>query len=221
MVNSSLVVHVLSEDGQIRERFCAALGGTADRITAWSFPAEFMKNARTMLPGVLILDHCMLQMSGLEVYKKLRGIQRNFATILILSEPRIDVAVKAVRLGITNVLCIPTERETVCDAVSEAAQRLDRIQREEQLLPPLLPGGRTYLSLLTRREGEVVQLVCDGATNKKISMQLGICRKTVERHRSNAMKKMRVTSVAGLTRLVNRDEQLMLCTHTEAGHDPW
>ena len=216
MVNTSLVVHVLSEDSQMRERLCAALGGTADRIIAWSSPAEFMKTARTMIPGVLILDHFMLQMSGIEVYEKLRRIQRDFATILILSEPRIDVAVNAMRLGITNVLCIPTEREMVCDAVFEAAQRLDRIQREAQLLPPLLPGGKTYLSLLTRRENEVVQLVCDGATNKEISMQLGICRKTVETHRSNAMKKMRVTSVAGLTRLVNRDEQLMLCTHAEA-----
>lgn len=167
------------------------------------------------LPGIVRLAasrdpdscHFMLQMSGLELYEKIRERRCVFATILILTEPRIDVAVNAVRMGTVDVLCLPLERECFQQALKQARNRLDEMQRELLLLPPILPEGRSYLSLLTRRETQVVELVCDGATNREISAELGICKKTVERHRSNAMKKMRVNSVARLTRLVDRERQ--------------
>jgi DNA-binding NarL/FixJ family response regulator len=43
---------------------------------------------------------------------------------------------------------------------------------------------------LTRRELEVVQLVAGGATNREIAETLFLSPKTVERHVSNALKKV-------------------------------
>lgn len=207
MVNTNCLTHVLSEDAGVRERLQAALGGLVEEIRVWDSPLGFLEASSSVRPGILIVDHFMLQMSGLELYEQLRERRCVFATILILREPRVEVAVNAIRMGTVDVLCMPLEREYFQHALRQCRSQLDEMQRELLLLPPVLPEGRSYLSLLTRRESQVVELVCDGATNREISAELGICKKTVERHRSNAMKKMRVNSVARLTRLVDRERQ--------------
>lgn len=45
-------------------------------------------------------------------------------------------------------------------------------------------------SRLTPREREIVQLLCEGATNKEVGAKLGISVKTIETHRANVMSKL-------------------------------
>ena len=59
---------------------------------------------------------------------------------------------------------------------------------------------------LTAREREVVQLVAEGNSNKAIARQLEISVKTVETHRSAAMRKVRVRSTAELVRYAVRNK---------------
>jgi DNA-binding NarL/FixJ family response regulator len=47
---------------------------------------------------------------------------------------------------------------------------------------------------LTKRELEVLKLICIGLTNKEISKELAICEYTVKDHLKNIMRKMNVTS---------------------------
>ena len=53
---------------------------------------------------------------------------------------------------------------------------------------------------LSRREVEVVQLLCEGLSSRKIARHLHISAKTVENHRYNIYRKCEVDSVAGLMR---------------------
>ena len=53
---------------------------------------------------------------------------------------------------------------------------------------------------LTSREAEVLQLVAEGFANKQIAAELSISIKTVEKHRQQAMNKLNIHDVAGLTR---------------------
>jgi len=54
--------------------------------------------------------------------------------------------------------------------------------------------------LLTKRESEVLQLVAEGAPNKRIATILEISIKTVEKHRQQLMDKLNIHDTAGLTR---------------------
>lgn len=56
-----------------------------------------------------------------------------------------------------------------------------------------LPRAATVFKL-TKRELEVIQLVCRGKTNKEISNLLFICEQTVKDHLKNLMRKMKVNS---------------------------
>jgi RNA polymerase sigma factor (sigma-70 family) len=71
---------------------------------------------------------------------------------------------------------------------------LRREIEEEQL--------RTRLEALTRREREVLLLVANGLTNREIGERLEISPRTVETHRERVMSKLRIHTVAGLTRFV-------------------
>lgn len=53
---------------------------------------------------------------------------------------------------------------------------------------------------LSRREIEIVQLLCEGLSSKEIARRLHISAKTVENHRYNIYRKSEVDSIAGLMR---------------------
>ena len=77
------------------------------------------------------------------------------------------------------------------------AKRL-RQQEHEALAGGQTPAGRT--GRLTSREAEVLQLVAEGFANKQIAAELSISIKTVEKHRQQAMNKLNIHDIAGLTR---------------------
>jgi DNA-binding NarL/FixJ family response regulator len=62
----------------------------------------------------------------------------------------------------------------------------------------LLPMRRKRPEALTEREQEILQLIWSGLKNKEIAERLGISVKTVEAHRANMMKKVRVSNAAQL-----------------------
>ena len=62
----------------------------------------------------------------------------------------------------------------------------------------LLPMRRKRPEALTEREQEILQLIWSGLKNKEIAERLEISVKTVEAHRANMMKKVRVSNAAQL-----------------------
>jgi DNA-binding NarL/FixJ family response regulator len=61
------------------------------------------------------------------------------------------------------------------------------------------PDDSAY-SILTAREREVLQLIAEGKSTKMIAKDLFVSAKTVEWHRSQLMKKLKVQSVAELVK---------------------
>jgi DNA-binding CsgD family transcriptional regulator len=58
------------------------------------------------------------------------------------------------------------------------------------------PGGR---------EREIVQLVAEGRSSRKVAELLGVSVKTVKSHRTNIMRKLRIRSVSQLVRYAIRN----------------
>lgn len=62
----------------------------------------------------------------------------------------------------------------------------------------LIPPRRKRPEALTDREQEILQLIWTGLKNKEVAQRLKISVKTVEAHRANMMKKIRVSNTAQL-----------------------
>ena len=160
-------------------------------------------------PDVVVLDVNMPAMSGLEVTMALRE-EGSAVRVLILSmhdDP--EYVLQAVRAGADGYVLkdvSPAELRDAVIAVHEGRDHftarvtqqlsvgLRREIEEEQL--------RTRVGSLTQREREVLLLVAQGMTNREAGGKLEISPRTVETHRERVMDKLRIRTVAGLTRFV-------------------
>lgn len=160
-------------------------------------------------PDVVILDVNMPGKTGLEVTRDLRDAS-HAARVLILSmhdDP--EYVLQAVRSGADGYVlkdAPPAELRDAVVAVHEGreyftarvTQQLSvglRQEIEEEQL-------RSRLESLTPRETEVLLHVAEGLTNREIGETLEISPRTVETHRERVMDKLRIRTVAGLTRFV-------------------
>ena len=58
---------------------------------------------------------------------------------------------------------------------------------------------------LTAREREIAQMIAEGRSTKEIAAQLHVSVKTVETHRQHIMEKLKIDSVAELTKYAIRE----------------
>ena len=164
-------------------------------------------------PDVVVLDVNMPEKSGLDVTMDLRE-QAHPARVLILSmhvDP--EYVLQAVRAGADGYVLKDVSPAELRDAVQAVHEGRDYFTaRVTQQLSVALRAEieqeqrRTRLGSLTNREREVLLLVAQGLTNREIGDQLEISPRTVETHRERVMGKLRIRTVAGLTRFVVEHE---------------
>jgi|TARA_B100000676_G_C17840525_1_gene712663 DNA-binding NarL/FixJ family response regulator len=160
-------------------------------------------------PDVVVLDVNMPAMSGLEVTMALREEGSPVRVLILSMHDDPEYVLQAVRAGADGYVLkdvSPAELRDAVIAVHEGRDHftarvtqqlsvgLRREIEEEQL--------RARLSSLTQREREVLLLVAQGLTNREAGGKLEISPRTVETHRERVMDKLRIRTVAGLTRFV-------------------
>ncbi len=72
------------------------------------------------------------------------------------------------------------------------------------------PARKKRPESLTGREQEILELIWSGFKNKEIGHRLRISVKTVEAHRANMMKKIRVSNTAQLLKAAIQGKMLRL-----------
>ena len=115
----------------------------------------------------------------------------------------------AVRMGAKAYVTLDSQPEELTNAIQLAADGKLQLSRDaaEVMLTDLTgtshgQAGSTNSgnAELSTRETEVVQLLCEGLSSKKIALRLHVSPKTVENHRYNIYRKCHVESIAGLIR---------------------
>ena len=89
-----------------------------------------------------------------------------------------------------------------------ASAVMNRPRSVKEAAGPLLPKKRP--ESLTGREQEILELIWSGLKNREIGQQLTISVKTVEAHRANMMKKVRVSNTAQLLKAAIQDGLLKI-----------
>jgi DNA-binding NarL/FixJ family response regulator len=65
--------------------------------------------------------------------------------------------------------------------------------------------GGAGIAQATPREREIIQLLAEGRSNKEVAAALHVSVKTIEAHRANIMRKLRLRSVSDLVRYAIRN----------------
>ena len=198
-------VFVVDDDAAMRESLRFLVESVGLDVETFERAEDFLERYDPELPGCLILDVRMPEVSGLELQERLAECGSGLPIIMVTGYGDVPMAVRAMRNGAVDFIEKPFSDQHLIDRVQEAIAR-DRLRRTER-------KGRESVarrvSTLSAREREVLDLVVTGKANKVIANDLGLSPKTIEVHRARLMKKLNVSSVAELVRLSLEHKQLV------------
>jgi DNA-binding NarL/FixJ family response regulator len=170
---------------------------------------QAVAQAKKTLPDVVVMDVAMPGMNGLEAT---RQIVRNIPSskVLVLTSYGDDECVaQLIEAGATGYLVKQTAAGDLLKAIREVhrgnaffSPSIAKRLRQQECEAPTGEQRAARPTKLTSREAEVLQLVAEGYANKQIAAELSISIKTVEKHRQQAMNKLNIHDIAGLTRYV-------------------
>lgn len=170
---------------------------------------EAMQIVEQQSPDVVVLDVSMPGLTGLEVTRRLRETGRAMGILILSMFDDPEYVLQAMRSGADGYVLKdagPSELREAVEAVYEGREYLS--ERVTHQLSVALRGEleeehrRSRLTQLTPREREVLLRVARGRTAREIADEFGISHRTVETHRERVMSKLRIRTIAGLTRFV-------------------
>lgn len=198
------IVRVIDDDDKVRRSWQFVLEGEGWQVQAYESAVRFLKEDDPQVPGCIVCDVRMPEMSGIELQTEMKRAGSRMPLVLISAHADLVMAVKAVKDGAYDFLLKPVETEHLIQTVSEALE-LDQTRREENAE---VDRVRRSWDLLSAREKEVARGVADGKLNKQIAYDLNISEKTVIAHRSSLCRKLGIRSAADITRLLLTIEKL-------------
>jgi len=170
---------------------------------------DAIRLASVLDPHVILMDIEMPEMSGIQACEEIKKIKPDTKIIIVSMHNEKQLIKKLIDQGADGYLLKNSQQKEVMEAIEKALQNEPYFSEDvTQVLANKTPvknsGGQSETSLisnLTEREIEILKLVAQGLTNKEVGDALDISHRTVDTHRTNLMKKLDVTNVAGLIRI--------------------
>ena len=151
-------------------------------------------------PDVVVLDLNLPDVDGLDGLIRLKSVVGAIPVVVVSSLADNRVIGAALRAGAAGFVPKHSHRDVFRMAFE--AVRQGEVFAPEGYTPqsdPSAPAGRredavARLSLLTRQQARILQLICEGMLNKQIAYELTIAETTVKAHVTAIMRKLGVQS---------------------------
>jgi len=162
--------------------------------------------ARITRPGIVLLDINMPQVSGMEVLKNIRKVSPLTRVIIVSMHSEPAFAKKMLRLGAKGYITKNSPVNELLDAINEVSigkificQEVKKLISEQRAATDdTVPD----INSLSGRELQIVGLITAGGSSKDMAAKLGIRLKTVEVHRHNILKKLKLRNTTSLVKYI-------------------
>ena len=158
--------------------------------------AEGLALVEQLQPDVLLLDMEMPEMSGVEVAKQLQAATSPVKVLALSAYDDIQYVRSLLANGAAGYLTKEEAPEMIIEAVRGVARGetgwLSR--RVAAKMTTWIRQDQMKEGALSNREMEVLQHIVAGSTNQEVAHALKISEKTVEKHVSDILNKMGVSS---------------------------
>lgn len=195
-------VYVIDQSIQIRRSIHYMLSTVG--VISWPFSCatDFLDELSHLQPAPILVDIRLPNVNGVDLMKILsdRGI---FWPLMVMAENAdIPTAVRAIKSGAIEVLEMPFDSDILNHSLQRAFGQLSNLTKMHEIQC----NSHRLLDSLTTRESEVMTALMDGLSNKAVAFRLSLSIRTVEMHRANAFRKLRVKSIAEVVRLAHDAE---------------
>ena len=163
---------------------------------------ELIELAGKELPDIILSDISMPVMNGMDAIEQIGNLYPSIKSVVLTMHEEREYIINALKIGVQGYIIKNVERfdlEKAIITIFEGGKYFSPIVTNilaESIARPEPPA----ISELTPREKEVLELVAQGHSTKQIADKLGIGTRTVESHRVNMLKKMKVNNTAELVR---------------------
>jgi len=199
-IPTNSLVFAIDDDASVRKGLKRLLRSAGYKSEIFESASDFLERDQHAGPACVILDVRMPALNGMDLQETLIQRRRDEQLVFITGHGDISMCAQAMKAGAVDFLPKPFRADELLQCVERALIR----STEQRRRSAEKNEARHLLALLTPREFEVMQLVITGILNKQIAGELGTAEKTVKVHRGRMMQKLRVSSVAGLVRLVEK-----------------
>jgi DNA-binding NarL/FixJ family response regulator len=199
---------VIDEAGIMRDGLCALLESdpTIEVIAASANRRDVVQELDIVQPHVIIMDFSTDLKGGPETIALLKRRWPE-VRVLVLTVRRDEQFIEtALRAGADGYVLKSDSRVELFNAVHRIASgkgyispsALDRMVTAYAKTSDRLPGRPRPPGALTQREQEVIALIAKGYRTREMAELMSLSHKTVEKHRTNLMRKLGLRSAAAV-----------------------
>lgn len=191
------VVFVVDDDEAIRKSLRWLIESADLKVETHASAQEFLDTYDPDVPGCLVLDVRMPDLSGLDLQDELRARRIEIPIIVVTGYGDVPMAVRAMKAGACEFMEKPVGDQLLLNYIHQAIAK-DRDNRQSIAEHRIT---RARMDSLTQRERQVMQFVVAGMPSKEIATRLDVTVNTIDSHRAKIMKKMKAKGVAHLIRM--------------------
>ncbi|KYG75563.1 MULTISPECIES: response regulator [Roseivirga] len=176
---------------------------------------QVIEAVETKTIDLVLMDINMPEMDGLECTTYLNKHYPQIRVIALSMHDNPRLAKRMIKNGAFGFLLKNSNKEKILEAIRDVMQ--GRNYFDPLLMQNFLDFDNQKSSssfakkdLLTKRELEIIQLICDEKTTGEIAEELSISVHTVESHRSNILLKLELKNSVGLVKWAIQNEVINL-----------
>ena len=162
------LVYIVDDDEAIRRSASFMLKTSGFRVSSYDSGTAFLKAARSLEPGCVLLDIRMPGPDGLEVQRTLRDSGLLLPVVIMTGHGDVSLAVQAMKAGAVDFIEKPFERTVLLGALEVARGRLAK----EAAASSREQDAEARLNVLTARERDVLGGLANGLPNKTLAYDL-------------------------------------------------
>ena len=171
---------------------------------------EAVEMARQLQPEVIVMDLTLPELNGLDAARQILKDAPRIEILVLTMHHSEELARDVLQAGARGYVLKSDADQSLIAAVKSLRDHKPFLSPNvtEFVLDDYLrrnDGSDGALADVTTREREIIQLLAEGNSNKEAAATLGISVKTIEAHRANIMRKLRLRSVTELVRYAIRN----------------
>jgi DNA-binding NarL/FixJ family response regulator len=172
---------------------------------------EALELLEKLMPDLILMDVTMPNLNGIEATRKIKSKNPQIEIIALSLHSDRRYVLGMIDAGASGYLLKECAFEELVRAINTVMAKKKYLSPGisdiliEEYVKKTTQEKPTIYSKLTPREREILQLIAEGKNTKEIARYLFISVKTVETHRRHIKKKLKVQSVAELTKIAIRE----------------